>query len=194
MNQQTEPIKTADRKTCILQDLQIALWGALAVVLILLAILELIPSGGSGLTMKEAFAVSSSQISAGAGSDYVTELGGVLFNPTDETLEIESLKVTVSSGAGSREIDFGALTIPPRTAWSLSETWQEGRAYERIYAITATLDGTPEPLENSVRAGSFGASLIFVILLIPVAFLLLRAIKVRRYLAEEMRAAGEKEG
>ena len=83
------------KKDCLLKNLQIVLWGLLALLFAILLLLECIPATGStGITVKESVAVSSALINK-TQQNYISAISGVLFNPTDDVITVERVTVTV---------------------------------------------------------------------------------------------------
>ncbi len=184
MKERTKELRPVDTGTVVLQTVKIALWGLLALALIGLAILELIPRGGSGLTMKESFEIYSSPIDAGNGK-YASAIGGTIFNPTDDRMDIQSVTVTVAAGRRTKDVVLEGFVLPPRTTRELSSDWSDAMHYDRIDRITVVTANGSEEISNSASSAFGGAVWIYLILLFPVGGLLWNSIKVRRYLEEE---------
>ena len=185
MTEQVNERKKPTKKDFLIQDLKIVLWAIPSLLLIVLMLLEMLPQRGTGLEMKKQVTVSSALVSVSS-KDYVSAVNGTLYNPTDDTIVVDSLSVTVGDGRTDRKITFQGFTMPPRTEKELSQGWVGMVEYDRVLNVKVTIDGDETQLfNNSVKTGIGGAVIFFLVLLIPVALMLIRACKIRYYLYQE---------
>ena len=176
-------------KERLLQDVKIAIFGILAVVLIVLTVLELMPQGGLGLEIKEAVRVSSASLSPFDAEvrDYQTSVTGMLSNPTDATVKVESIRVRIAFGDNTREVAIGGFEMPARTTREFSQTFEGQTPYDRVSEVGVTVGGVEELLLNSTESRSTvsGVAVFYVALLALFLYLLVRAVKGRYYLYQE---------
>jgi hypothetical protein len=184
----TERTNQVSVKTKLLQDAQILLWAVLALVLVLLAILELATAGNTdGLQVKETINASSSLISV-TDKNYLCAVDGILYNPTDDKITVEKLTVTVVDDKNTHVVEFEGFSVLPRTSHELATTWTDRKGYDTVKEIRATVDGEDRILVNADAKTPVSGGLIFyAVLLAVVAFLLVRASKIRYYLWQEER-------
>ena len=187
MNTQTTVSQKNYKKECLLQDLQIVLWGVLALVLIVLTVLELLPASVSDLTVEEPFSVSSSLIDV-SNQTYVSAVTGTVANTGGEQITVDSVRITVSNGRVSKDIEIEGFVLPPRTEQELSEGWTGNIDFDRITRILVTVDGQDDVIANvSSSIAVSGIAIFYLIVLIPIAILLVRACKVRYYIYQDMK-------
>ncbi|MBQ8431721.1 MAG: hypothetical protein IJX28_02450 [Clostridia bacterium] len=156
----------------------------------LLAALEWIPTAPSGLEVQEEVTVSASLLNKND-QTYVLDLYGSLFNPTDEAVNIQSLKVTVSDGDGQEEtLTLEGMQLPPRTKWEIGHRWEGVVNYDRVTHVVVVTEGGEDLIPNTESAvkGS-GLALIYLALLLMTAGILIRRCKLRYYMHQEDRMA-----
>ncbi len=172
-------------KRKILQDILIALFGVLAIMALVLAVIYLFPSEPDGLIVQEEFTVSSSPITADGGK-YECIVEGVLANPSGKTVEVTSMAVTASGETLSCAwLMDGGFTVPPRTSYPihLKATAAEEITVISEIKLTGT-DGEELPLkEESERATTLGIVLALIFFAFTGATVW--AAKVRYYLWQE---------
>lgn len=169
----------------VLQDLQILVWGLLATVLTVFFVLELWPQKNIGLKIADSVEVSSSLVRADGGL-YSMELSGKILNTSGQTVEAESVLVCIGDGKNEKEVELGALSFPPRTEKELSFFGTETTAYDRVLEVSVTVDGERYTLSNITTSSLIsGLAIFYLVLLVPVIFLLVRSIKIRYYMYQE---------
>ena len=170
----------------ILQNILILILALICAGLLFLTILDLIPANTSGLQLSEEVTVSSSRINANE-ETRISVVRGVFYNPTDDTVEIERVRIVVSNEDGDEKtVELDGVAILPRTDREFSSSWAEDKAYDRILSITVTVDGADDLMPNKVSNVSFGSFAIFYLILLAIfAFLLVWACKVRYYMYQE---------
>ena len=177
-------------KDRLLQDAKIALLGILAIALIVLTVLELIPNESVGLEVKETARVSSASLSPidAEVKDYQTAVTGMLSNPTDETVKVDSVNVKISDGESTRDVVIEGFEIPARSYREFSSGFEGQIAYDRVTEVAVTVGSVRDVLPNQTESRSpiSGVAVFYLALLVPVAWLLVRAVKGRYYLHQEM--------
>lgn len=178
------------------QNLIILGLGLLSCLLVVLLVLELIPVSASSLEVKQRIDVSSSVIKVGQ-EKYDSSLRGILKNPTDTAVTVESLWVTVGNADGEELlIKLEGQSMQPRTTWEIDYRWESWLEYDRVLHVDAIVSGerlTVSNTETVVEAE--GPVLLYVVLLLIAAGFLIHACKVRYYMYQEDRAdAAEKNG
>ena len=187
---QTGTFRQPTKKELILQDLQILLWGLLTLVLAVLMILEMIPTISVGaLEIGEPIKVSSSLISVSE-KNYVSAISGSIFNSSDDPVRIEGVTVVVGDGKTEKTIEMDGFLLPPRTEEELSAGWTGDIQFDRILSVTATVNGEACALSNAdATGGTGGVAIFYLVLLLPVVWMLVRASKIRYYLYQETKLA-----
>ncbi len=178
----------------MVQNLIIVGLALLCLLFGLLTCLELIPTNPSGLEVQEEIRVSSSMLNYND-KTYVFELYGTIYNPTDATVNIQNLKVTVSDGDGHTEtLTLEGMLLPPRTKWEIGHRWEGTTVYDRVAQVTVVSEGGEDLIPNTESAvkGS-GMALIYLALLLMTAGILVRRCKLRYYTYQEDRMAKEEE-
>ena len=175
------------KKACIVRDIQIALW---TIVVIFCAVILILESASTvtteRLTVKEDFFVSSSLINK-AQQNYMSAITGVLYNPTDEVINVERVTVTVKGDGVGREVEIEGFSIAPRMGQAIYEEWEGLDAFSRVTRISATIDGETTVISNVSNTAEQGTVVVLIGLLAFAALLLALAIRGRYYLWQESR-------
>lgn len=174
------------KKACIVKDIQILLWGIVTVFCALLLILESIPVSKDGqITVKERITVSSALINK-AQQTYTSAISGMLYNPTDDAIQVENVTVTVKGDEAGREVELDGFTLMPRTGKEIYEEWQGLDDFSRVTRIVVSVDGERTVVSNTADATAERGSVAVLLGLLAVAVILLvSAIKGRYYLWQE---------
>lgn len=173
------------RQRAILQDVLIVLFAAVALFGALLTVLSLIPEP-AGLTVRERVTVSSARVNPEE-KTYHVEARGKLRNTSDRTITVT--RVTVTAGRNGRTVTLELtepFTLPPRTDYDLMLTGDAEQSVSGTADITAVVDGETVALRNPAEA-PLAATLVPLAVTILFGVLAWRAVRVRRYLAEERR-------
>jgi hypothetical protein len=89
-------------------------------------------------------------------------------------------------------VELKGFDVLPRNEAELYIDWLGDTEYDRILSIKVTVDGKEAEISNAVTEASFSVVAVFyLILLVPIALLLIRASKHRYYLYQESRMASE---
>ncbi len=180
------------QKAALLAVLQIVLFAFLTLCLAALLILELLPKGTEGLSVKSPLAASSSSLSPYGEpvKVYRTQIIGSVTNSSEQVFEVSSVQVTVSNGYVEKNVEYTeAFTLPPRHDRDIVFDFEGDADYDRVIAVTAVVNGERVEIKNTAERFSVGgAAIFFGILLIPCVCLLIRACKVRYYIRQEERA------
>lgn len=172
-------------KTHFKQNLQIVVLAMLALIFLVVAVLEFLPSEDAGIKVKEKIKVSSSPIDSSK-KDYASYLDGLLFNPGEEAIKIEKLEIVVSDGKTERTVPLSGFTLSPRSDYRLSAQWMGTVDYDRIEGIFLTVDEREVVLKNTEATFSFSALAVLATFAFGVTvILLIRASKERYYLHQE---------
>ena len=176
-------------KDRLLTNLQIAVFGLLSLLLLVLTVMEFLPEKSHGVTVRQSITVSSSSLSPIEAEikDYHSQIGGSLFNPTDQTIAVDSVSVTVSDGKNEKTVTVEGFTLPARTEREITASFEGQICFDRVIETSVSCGGTSDVLPNQT-ASSFriGGIVIFYLVLLAVAVLLtVRATKVRYYLYQE---------
>ena len=176
-------------KERLLQDIKIAIFGILAVVLIVLTVLELMPNEGLGLEVKEAVKVSSASLSPfdAEVKDYQISVTGMLSNPTDAAVKIDAIHIKVQGGSAVRDVVIEGFELPARTDREFSQVFEEQVFYDRVSEVKVTIGGAEEVLLNQPESHSpiSGVVVFYLVCLALLVYLLIRAAKGRYYLYQE---------
>lgn len=176
-------------KDRILQDAQIVLFGLLTLALILLLILELIPNASFGLEVAEVVKVSSSSLSPmdAEVKDYHTSVTGILSNPTDGAVAVDSLTVEISDGKTVQTVTVAGFEIPARSTHEFSYEFEGQTAFDRVNEVKVTRGGASDVIPNTTGTSLpvSGVAVFYAVLLIPAVLLTVRAAKGRYYLYQE---------
>ncbi|MBQ7348140.1 MAG: hypothetical protein IJW55_09285 [Clostridia bacterium] len=180
------------RKTKLLYNLEIVLWGVLTGLLAVLIVLELIPAPTSGLEVKETVKVSAASLSPfdAEVKDYTCSVAGVLANPSDTDVTVDAVRVTVSDGKNNRVLELEGFVLPARSTRELSLTFEDTVGYDRVQEVAVMSDGAEDILPNQTNSGlEISGVLVFYLICAVVSVLLLvRACKRRCYLQQEIDA------
>lgn len=176
-------------KDRLLTNLQIAVFGLLSLLFLVLTVTELLPEKSYGVTVRQPVTVSSSSLSPidAEVKDYHTQIVGSLFNPTDEAITVDSVSVTVSDGKNEKTVTVGGFPLPARTEHEITASFEGQISYARVTEVLLMSGGETDVLPNQT-ASSFriGGVVIFYLALLGIAvFLTVRAAKVRYYLYQE---------
>ena len=168
----------------LLQIIKTSLLGILTLVLLVLTVLEILPSGQTDLIVKEPITVSPAPVSSGT-DRYQLLIMGTLFNDSDEEIAIERLTVTVSGASGKLDVTVPARTLPPRTGYELSYSEISEKSYSSVQAVTATVKGEAITVSNEAGTLLGTVSLLLMALTIVAGFLCYRSALVYSYMQAE---------
>lgn len=167
------------------QNIKIAIFGVLTLLLLILTVLELLPGKQTDLTIKESVTVSSSLIDTASGT-YENAVSGILFNDSASTITVDEITVTVSNGKNEKAIKIPlALQMAPHTEQEISLSQTDTVAYSTVEEVTAQIGGESYSLANVQKSAIGAAALILIACLLVFGFLLYRSILVRYYMYQE---------
>ena len=173
------------KRDCILKDLQILLWGILAILFAVILVLESVSfDEKDGITVKENIVVSSALINKNQ-QNYTSAISGILYNPTDDVIRVESVSITVKGGDALREVELDEFLLPPRTQKEIYTSWEGYDNFSRVTRVAIRVDGETVVLANVAPSGIGGSFVIPLLLLVLSVFLLVRSVKGRYYLWQE---------
>ena len=183
---------TVSLKDRLIQSAQIAIFGLLALILIVLTVLELIPAQTKGLQVEDRLEVASFAVDA-TGVKFISSLHGKFKNNSNETLVVEEVCVLLSNGKLRQELEIDGFTLPARCEQELELNFESMVDVNTVVRIEAKVNGEEMVLENRGAQQSFsGIALFYLVLLIPSVLLCIRAAKVRYYLYQESRLTADK--
>ena len=183
---------TVSLKDRLTQSVQIAIFGLLALILIVLTVLELIPAQTKGLQVEDRLEVASFAVDS-TGLRFVSSLHGNFKNNSNETLVVEDVRVLLSNGKIRREIALDSFTLPARCEQDVELNFECDVDVNTVVRIEAKVNGEAMVLENRDAAQTFsGIAVFYLVLLIPSVLLCIRAAKVRYYLYQESRLTADK--
>ena len=182
-------------KATVSVTVQIALFGVLTLVALSLIVMELLATGGGGLTVGDTVRVASSSLSAynDTAKTYHTIITGTLTNESvDETFAVEQLRVTVTDGKNVREVtvDTENIKLPPRFHRDFSAEFESDIEFDGFERVSATVNGETVEVYAGAKASLGGALLFYAVLLIVSVLLLIRACRVRYYLWQQAQNMG----
>lgn len=183
----------------------LSVFAILAVVFAVLTVLSLVPSSGdTGITVKEPFTVSSSALSAGDGTLYGVQIGGVLKNTENKRQNDVEVRVEISDGDRTKtllltdedlsEIDATFSSWLPRTSFTVRREWTDATPYDEIRSVTVTVGDRSEELFNGTSGLFGGGALFWILLLAADAFGLTYWGKQTYYLYQERKLDAEGDG
>lgn len=169
------------------QNLLIAGLALLTLFFALLSVLAVLPAE-TDVEIRETVHVSSSPLSADASSVYLVSVTGALRNTTNREITVERLTVPVENGSfvgkQTRELVQEGIVIPPFGQVSLSVTGEGLADYRYVGEVTAVWDGEEHFLRNPAEK-ELSSAILPVLLTVIAVFFLIRACKVRYYMAQE---------
>lgn len=170
------------RKRTVLQDVLLVLFAAVTLFSALLTVLSLIPEP-AGLSVRERVTVSSARVNMEE-ECFQVESRGRLRNTSDRSVQVERVTVTVGGKNGITLEVTEPFTLPARADYDLILSGTAAHAVEGTPEITAVVDGKTVSLRNPADT-PLAATLVPLAFLILFGILTLRAVRVRRYLAQE---------
>ena len=184
-----EMTKRVSAKDVWLQNGKIALFGALALLLVLLLMIELFSGTDGALEVKEQIRISASSLSGAEEEEkeYLCQLSGVLINSSDEGIRIDHVTVAVSDGEIRKGLVLEGFYLPARTEQAIAGSLTGATEYNRVTDVYVTVNGEEIRLTNeSLGEQSLGwVPVLYLVLLAGVALLIVRACKIRYYLHQE---------
>lgn len=177
------------------QNILIACWAVLTVFFGLLSALALFPAE-TDVEIHETVRVTASRLNGETDVPplYLLEASGTLRNTTAEAVTVDRLTIRIGDGEFSSdkiELKLDAVTVPAWAEVRISASEQSNVFCEYVGGITASVGGKEVYLRNPADT-DLSAALVPVILTAVFAILLVRACKIRYYMAQEDRMDREK--
>lgn len=168
-----------------LQNVKIAVFGILTVLLLVLTVLEILPEQKVDVTLKEPIAVSAVLVDTSR-DVYENAISGVIFNDSKNTITLDSITVAVSKRGSETEIEIPlSLTLAPHMQEDILFSYFDTVGYTQVDEVTAKIDGNSYSLSNA-QSNLIGATVLILLgALFLFGFLLYRSILVRYYMYEE---------
>ena len=175
------------KKQKIKQFIIIALLGIGTLFSLVVSVLAMIPVN-TAVEIREEIKVSSSAVSAGENTAYVTEVSGAIRNTTDRDLVVARLEVpTESSGNGKGPVViFENITIPARGTVTIAKTETGTVDCQRVGNIVATVGAENFYLRNPAEQAAT-VSLVPILFTLVLGYLLVYACRVCYYMILEER-------
>ncbi|MBR3895350.1 MAG: hypothetical protein IKJ35_09450 [Clostridia bacterium] len=179
---------------------RIVICAAFVILFAVLSVLELLPKNRSGLQTKEAFRISSASLTPLDSQEkrYTCHLRGTLENPTDDTIRVEALQVTVEGDGGEQLLELleflklpneKEVVMPARTSREVNFSFEGTVDYDTVKSVSVTVSGTAERLPNRNGTPIVSGFLVFLLVGLAVCVLLLvDACKRFGYLRQELAA------
>ena len=176
------------------QNLIIAALAILLLFSLLISVLAFVPAN-TDVEIREEIRVSSSRINAESDPTgaYIVEFSGALRNTTDEIVKIECL--TVPADGSDRDVDavlfkVENIVIAPRSTVTVSASAASAENCTKTGDVSILLGGEEFYLRNPAES-NLTAALIPLLVSVIVAVFLIRAVKIRYYMAQEDKADAE---
>ena len=178
-------------KEMIGQWVKMILLGLLALVLLIIAVLEILPSPNAGLKTKTAFSASSQKIRAD-GTLYSTEIRGVLRNGGDDPIRVDEVRVVVGDGRNKARYELEGTVLPQNAEREFVLLLESACNFDTVYEVSAVVGGNEYRLVNrsSTEFPISGLAIGCAALLIPAVFFTVRAVQGYLYLLEERKNFG----
>lgn len=181
---------TANMRDTVLQYAKAALCAIVVVVLLVVAILEMIPTENVGVQVKEEITVASSKLFAG-GSDYTTHVRGIVKNTSTKTVEVASIELVIGDGSKKQRLETPGVVLAPGAEYEVNRDFESDGEYDTVHEVYLGIAGEQVRITNrSVSAFPLtGLAIGCIVLLIPAVFLLVRSIQGCYYLYQERKIA-----
>ena len=154
----------------LLQKLLLVLLALCCIGTLVMAVAQMLPHRSqSGIAVKEKLTVASATI-VKDGNEFSCVLAGALNNPTDDTVTVKSLTVTVSDGEKEKDLILSGFSIPPRRGHSISLLWEDSAEWNQIQSVTVEYENGSERIPNVVQRGVAVDGMTVVWLAIAAAF------------------------
>lgn len=112
-----------------------------------------------GIAVKEVFDVSSAPLDA-ENQSFVSQLTGSLVNYENEQAKVERIIVVVGNGRERAEVELDGVTLYPRLAEEIRYDWKTSFDFDRVYSVTAVVNGEHISLANSTAEWSFNPNIL----------------------------------
>ena len=170
----------------ILQYVKTVLCGILVLVLLVVAVLEMIPTKDVGIVVKEEIYAASQNLYANS-VEHTTQIRGILRNSTKDPIVVESIRLVIGDGSHKKDVVLPAAKIAPNAEYEVVKDFVGMGEYDTVHEVYVTIGGEETRLTNrSVSAFPLtGLAIACLVLLIPAVFLLVRTIKGCHYLYQE---------
>ena len=158
----------------------------LALTFLVLFVITLLPVGLDGVRVQEPVRVSASALDAD-GTKYLLQVRGSLINENDTPVVLDAITLRIKNGEHTKTVTLDGVTLQTRLALDLTDSWEDTVAYDRVDALSVTVDGREVRMENREES-VIGTDSVFTLALAALAALVcLGAAKQRYYLYQEER-------
>ena len=172
-------------KDSVRQNLKIALFAVLFLVAAVFAILSLSPER-SAVEVREKFTVSASRLS-GSEDRYVLEVSGKLRNTSSKPIAVERVEVR-AAGVAEPIVHDRELLIQPRSEVGVVVWVESDVEASSVTSVSVTVGGESTALRNPAVTDAFGYAFLPLLLALLFLLLLVHAVIVRVYIAQEAAA------
>ncbi len=170
-----------------LQKLLLVLLALCCVGALVMAIVQMLPHySQSGIAVKEKLTVAAAPI-VKDGNEFSCVLNGALTNPTDDTVVVKALLVTVSDGEQEKELTLSGFSMPARTDEPISLLWKDGAEWSQIKSIHAEYEEGGERIPNVVQRGIAidGMTVVWLAIAAVLGYAAFSAGRALQYMAQE---------
>ena len=170
-----------------LQKLLLVLLALCCTGALVMAVAQMLPHRSqSGIAVKEKLTVASATI-VKDGNEFSCVLDGELNNPTDDTVTVKALKVTVGDGEKEKELTLSGFSMPPRTNYPISLLWEDGAEWNQIQSVTVEYENGSERIPNVVSRGVAidGMTVVWLAIAAALGYGVFSVARTLRYMAQE---------
>ena len=169
----------------LLQIVKASVLGLLTLILLVITVFEILPPAQTSLAAKDTVTVSSALISSTSGK-YQLLVSGTLFNDSDDTVKLDSVKVTAFDRNQTFDICIPLdVVLGPRAEYALSYSVEHSKAYEQVKSVSATVDGIEKQIANADQSVFSAITLLLIALTLIAGYFCYRSILVCYYAKEE---------
>ena len=174
------------KKETVAQTVKIVIFSILFLLLSVFSILALTPER-SNVQVRETFTVSSSLVSKESGT-YLLEMTGTLRNKTGSPIVVDRVSVRVS-GIDGQFSTAEPIFLAPRADAEVLIRAESDRSSSAVTGVWLTSDGDEIMLRNPAVTDLFGYAFLPILLALLFLLLLIHAVIVRVYMAQEAKLA-----
>lgn len=175
-------------KETVFQTVKIVLFSILFLFFLIFFILATVPER-TAVEVRREFTVFSSSLS-GTDANYMVEVTGTLRNKTSKPVMIDSVSVRVAGRNEPLATDEPVL-LQPRTDTEIILRTSSAVASSDVLSVSVSIGGEMTALRNPAVTDTFGYAFFPLILALLFLLLLIHAVTVRVYMAQEKKVPEE---
>ena len=176
-------------KETVFQTVKIVLFSILFLFSAVFFVLALVPER-TDVEIRREFTASSSGLS-GTDENYMVEVTGTLRNKTSKPVMVEYVSVRVA-GMNEAIVTDEPLLLQPRTDAEIILRTTSGEPVSEVGTVSVSIGGKTVALRNPAVNDTFGYAFFPLMLTLSFLLLLLNAVTVRVYMAQEKNLPEEK--